>query len=36
LGRTEPTPSQCYLHGEILIHRNVFLHMQMGIAREHV
>jgi hypothetical protein len=36
LGRTEPTPSQCYLHDEIPIHRNVLLHMRMGIAREHV
>ncbi len=25
-------PSQCYLRGEIPIHRNIFLHMGMGIA----
>ncbi len=36
LGRMEPTPSQCYLHGAIPIHQNVLLHMRMGIAREHV
>jgi len=36
LGRIEPTLSQCYLRSEIPIHRNILLHMWMGIAREHV
>jgi hypothetical protein len=27
LKRTEPTPSQCYLRGEIPIHQNILLHM---------
>jgi hypothetical protein len=32
----EAMPSQWYLHGEIPIHRNVLLHMWMGIVKEYV
>jgi hypothetical protein len=28
--------SQCHLYSEIPIHRNILLHMWMGIAKEHV
>jgi hypothetical protein len=32
----EPTPSQRHLYNEIPIHRNILLHMWMGVAKKYV